>query len=63
MISTLRMEEASEANSNHQIIPFPLVGNTTVPLNWVEEFKDLVAQFSSERMTRSVQQYLPAENN
>jgi len=47
------MEEASEFNSNHQIIPFPLVGNTTVPLNWVEEFKDLVAQFSSARMAEN----------
>jgi hypothetical protein len=50
------MEEASEANingNNHQIIPFPLVGNTTVPLNWVEEFKDLVAQFSSARMAEN----------
>jgi len=47
------MEEAREANRNHQIIPFPLVGNTTVPLNWVEEFKDLVAQFSSARMAEN----------
>jgi len=47
------MEEAREANSNHQIIPFPLVCNTTVPLNWVEEFKGLVAQFSSARMAEN----------
>ena len=56
MISTLRMEEASEANingNNHQIIPFLTVGNTTIPANWVEEFKDLVAQFSSARNTEN----------
>ena len=47
------MEEASEASDNHQIIPFPLVGNTNVPLNWVEEFKDLVAQLSRARMTEN----------
>ena len=33
-----------------QIIPFPLIGNTTNPLDWVEVFSDLVSRFSLNRL-------------
>ena len=36
-------------NQVAQIIPFPLIGNTTNPLDWVEVFRDLVGQISRER--------------
>ena len=37
-------------NQVAQIIPFPLIGNTTNPLDWVEVFRDLVGQISRERI-------------
>jgi hypothetical protein len=41
--------QASISNNMSQIIPFPLVRNTTAPADWVGEFSDLVAQISQER--------------
>ena len=37
-------------NQVAQIIPFPLIGNTTNPLDWVEVFRDLVGQISRDRI-------------
>ena len=37
---------ASISNKMSQIIPFPLVRNTTASADWVGEFSDLVAQIS-----------------
>ena len=42
------MADPRDANNHHQIVPFPLVGNTIAPEDWVEEFKRLVSQFSRE---------------
>ena len=38
------MADPRDANNHHQIVPFPLVGNTIAPEDWVEEFKRLVSQ-------------------
>jgi hypothetical protein len=43
---------ASISNNMSQIIPFPLVSNTTAPADWVGEFSDLVAQISQERIAQ-----------
>ena len=40
------IQAASISNNMSQIIPFPLVSNTTAPADWVGEFRDLVAQTS-----------------
>ena len=40
------IQAVSISNNMSQIIPFPLVRNTTVPEDWVGEFSDLVAQIS-----------------
>ena len=37
-------------NKESQIIPFPLIGNTSNPLDWVEVFSDLVSRFSRDRL-------------
>ena len=37
-------------NQESQIIPFPLIGNTSNPLDWVEVFSDLVSRFSRDRL-------------
>ena len=44
--------QASISNNMSQIIPFPLVRNTTAPADWVGEFSDLVAQISLERIAQ-----------
>ena len=44
------MADPRDANNHHQIVPFPLVGNTIAPEDWVEEFKRLVSQFSRDRL-------------
>ena len=41
--------QASISNNMSQIIPFPLVSNTTAPADWVGEFSDLVAHISKRR--------------
>jgi hypothetical protein len=38
--------QASISNNMNQIIPFPLISNTTAPEDWVGEFSELVAQIS-----------------
>jgi hypothetical protein len=40
------IQAASISNDISQIIPFPLISNTTAPEDWVGEFSDLVAQIS-----------------
>ena len=44
--------QASISNNMSQIIPFPLVSNTTAPADWVGEFSELVAQISQERIAQ-----------
>jgi len=46
------IQAASISNNMSQIIPFPLVRNTTAPADWVGEFSDLVAQISEERIAQ-----------